>query len=306
MSDSWHVEPIIWPDERLKHAGPWHLGRQASEANANVQRQVEARGPVPIEVWGGDIRRQFVGRRICRSIKKNIGWRVDYFIPEDPFDLLCWGGWFDLAEVEVIIDIEEVFSMRASDEEWSAVFDKTFSEVVDFVIRRAPEHATAPCAALWPSRGAHALEAMRCPTGAVFRDLRGFLRDGLGLTVKEIRPSSRLARVVPQDRMGRLEAYIRDRFGVEKTDGEAAPAFPGSIFPFAALSIGIAMVLCVGSFFIGLPRLGAWAPLVAPLLSFIILNRVRSWVFVRRVHTVGDLAKWILVRRARIPCPIYW
>jgi len=205
MGDSGHYEPLRWPDERLKRAGGF--SGKAPKAARAFARQVDERGPVPPEVWGDDPQRQAVAARIGEIIRPEFGSRQANFIPQDPFGILVWGGWYDLGEVEVLMNIEEAFDINIPDDDMSLLFERTLGEVIDYVMNRPVLPGR------WPKFGKSALEARPCPEMTVFFDLRSFLRKKGVLADRRLRPSDRLGDFEPALPIESCCSYISHRFG---------------------------------------------------------------------------------------------
>jgi len=51
--------------------------------------------------------------------------------PDDPFALVAWDHNGDLSVLEVLSEIEDHLGAKLKDDEWNAMFERTFGEVVD-------------------------------------------------------------------------------------------------------------------------------------------------------------------------------
>lgn len=72
---------------------------------------------------------------IARNVKESIGWPNDYFIADDPFELMLFGD--DGAGVEVFGAIEDYLHIprgTISDEHTQTCYKLTFGQVVEFLV----------------------------------------------------------------------------------------------------------------------------------------------------------------------------
>ena len=74
-----------------------------------VDRQLFRRQKPSPARWGTDVSRIRIGQLICRVAKEQYGWSNDYFLPDDPFNIVFLVLWDDLDIVEVAMKIEEGF-----------------------------------------------------------------------------------------------------------------------------------------------------------------------------------------------------
>jgi hypothetical protein len=166
MINKVEYEPLRWPDENLKKASLYNLNHKAQKAFKEMQRIVQDRGPIPLEIWDNNPRRFEIARQLSRIIKESVGWTSDNFIPDDLFNLLCWGGWYDLREVEVLWKIEDHFIINILEDHLEMIWNFTLGQLVDYLL------ANAACPIPWPKNGEYSLEDKICPSFAAFIDIR--------------------------------------------------------------------------------------------------------------------------------------
>ena len=105
------------------------------------------------------------------------------------------GGWYDLAEVEAIWEIEGQFALDIPKDEMEKVFrGLTLGEFVDYLLENAA------VIAVWPLQGEGSLESRVCPKLAAFVDLWEFVRRCCHTECAKHRPSTDL----------RSALYVRD------------------------------------------------------------------------------------------------
>jgi len=282
--------PLTWPDAKLKSASG---GTKARKAWRAMMRQVHARGPIPAEVWGADPRRYHVASEIAEIIKTAIGWDDTNFIPDDPFDILLWGSWYDFAEVEAFMQIEIDFGIEVPWEEKERLFNSTFGQVVDYVIE------TGVCPRVWPKKGEDSLESRRCPSMAAFYDLRAFVQESCGAGDLELHPSTNLPLALNKEDLARTTAYVRRRFGVN----DFLFLYVFGLLPlpscWVVLSVAASVLICAT-----LP----WHPFLLALgcvVLWVVLGLVASMLsrpnWPMRLRTVRGLIKWLLSQREAAP-----
>lgn len=280
---------LQWPDERLKRAGLYSF--RAKHALRDMQQQVERRGPITAEVWGVEPSRWQVARRVAVIIKDAIGWKADHFIPDDPVDILLWGGWYDMGEVDAMMRIERQFAVDILKELSEAIFkgQMTFGQLVDYLI----EHAG--CLATWPRHGETSLEAGPHPSVTAFRDLTGFVERHCHAPATRIRPSTDLRAALPRSDWPQCERFLNARFGVR---GLIRRRFLGVASPGWTW-----LALCVLGV-IGTARVIGWqligsllAGLCGAILFGIVVGRLSRPTWRHRRTTARQVVKWILWRR---------
>lgn len=281
---------LAWPDKRLKKAGPFRSGAKAFR---EMKRLVERRGPIPPELWGADPRRRDVARRVSAIIKDAIAWSADYFVPEDPVDILLWGGWYDMAEIDAVMRIEGKFCVDFPKHEIETIFEGncTLGQLVNYILENAL------CLSPWPLAGDESLESRVCPKAAAFADLRAFVERHGQMQGARLRPSADLRAAVAAGNWQRLDGFVHARFGV---GGLVRRRFLGVLPPgwtWLAAS-GVSAVL-LGKLLHW--QLSAWLVLCALAMFLLGVLVARLSVPVWRIaSTTGrDVVEWILRERSR-------
>ena len=88
--------------------------------------------PSPLR-WGPDSTHLRIGHLICRLAKKQYDWVNDYFIPDDPFDIVFLTPWDDLDLVIIAMDIEEELEISLEPQEVYALCGGTVNDFVELV-----------------------------------------------------------------------------------------------------------------------------------------------------------------------------
>jgi hypothetical protein len=280
---------LTWPNERVKHSGAfsWKAGRAFRE----MDRFVKRRGPIPSEFWGGDPRRCEVAQKVSSIIKGTIGWTTDNFLPDDPVDILLWGGWYDLAEVEAIMEIEKQFVLDIPKDEIEKIFGGlTLGELVDYLLENAA------CIATWPLQGEGSLESRACPKLAAFVDLREFVQRHCHAECTKLRPSTDLRSAVRRCDWLRLDRFLRSRFDVS---GLVRRRFFGMLSPWWAWLMSSALAA------VAIGKVLRWEPngwLLGALLALVVLGilvaRLSRPTWRRGPSTAREVVEWILERRS--------
>jgi hypothetical protein len=291
MMNTTNYPPLKWPDEHLKKASVYSFNLKAGRAFKEMQKIVDERGPIPPELWGDDPRRRETAQKLSRIIKDNVGWSADNFIPDDPFDLLCWGGGYDLQEVGIFLDIEKHFVIDIPDEHIEMICKFTLGQLVDYLL------ANAACPVSWPAEGKVGLESRICPTAAAFYDLKNFIREHCINQNIDFRPSTMLTGLLDDKETILLKNYICERFGVKPI---ARKRFLGFLPPFKTwLILNFIMALVIH---LWLPSL-EWHNifiLMLPILFVlgIIVGQLSFLTWRRGLFNIRDLIKWIVDQRA--------
>ena len=89
--------------------------------------------------WEAFSRREVnVARSVSSIAKKSLGWPNDNFIPEDPFQIVVWDRYGDLATVEALAGVEATLGLRKrTTEEWDALLGKSYGEVIRIISQEA-------------------------------------------------------------------------------------------------------------------------------------------------------------------------
>jgi hypothetical protein len=257
-----------------------------------MDRLVKRRGAIPSELWGAAPRRWQVAREVSAIVKDAIGWTTDNFLPHDPVDILLWGGWYDLAEVEAIWKIEERFVVAISELDIERIWKHglTLGQLVDILLENSP------CPVAWPLSGEDSLEARPCPSRAAFADLRRFIQDHCRVEASKLRPSTDLRKALPREDWRRLDGFLQARFGARglirrRCLGVVSPLWAWLVSSAAAsLAMGNALRWQVsGSLLVSLLGLVVLGILVARL----------SWLTWRRGSTSArEVVQWLLEQRS--------
>jgi hypothetical protein len=292
MTNMIQFVPLKWPDDSLNEARLYHLHKKAQRAFQEMQRQVEDRGPIPPEIWGNDPRRLAVAQQLSRIIKDNVGWTSDNFIPDDPFDLLCWGGMYDLQEIEVLMDIEKHFIINIPENHNEMIWTFTLGQLVDYIL------ANAACPIPWPAIGGDGLEGKLCPSFSAFVDIRKFIQKHCHTENNEFRPSTKIRDLLNDKDISLLKDYICERFVVKPI--VVRKRFLAILPPFKTwLVLNILVFIAIH---LWLPTL-EWHHICALMLPTLfvlgmLVGNMSPMTYREGIVTAGDLIKWILAQRA--------
>jgi len=287
--------------------------------------QLEAREAVPPEIWGPDPRRQELAIAISEIIKEEIQWPNANFVPDDPFSLVLFniywdGSAIDGCEIECIaMKMEELTGNPIDVCLWSAMYDATFGETIDTLLALESESPVALKRGLEiPLSGPDSVEARKCPSMALFLEIRECLRRPyLDLGPLAFRPSTRVRDVLPRRTIRDLSMHILHRFRVSRP-----PWYDNAWRDSLSLGLTATMIVVVGwSLFIAwlllthpLPPADwsvLWSPLffvvpgllvtlryVLPSLVILVSERL-GYGPAPRIITFADLVRWILAERSK-------
>ena len=105
-----------------------------SYAYREILKQLNDRGAVPLSVWGDDPRRLQIAKVLEKVAQEHI-WGSDvYFFPEDSFDIVYNLTIGDLCEVEAIMELEEIFKQKFTDEFLGLLYKADMCEAIDLFI----------------------------------------------------------------------------------------------------------------------------------------------------------------------------
>jgi hypothetical protein len=208
------------------------------EQGKSLVAQLEARGPIPPEVWGPDKDRQRLAAAMSRIIANAIPWPNAHFIPEDPFSLAVFAlpnGRDDFELTEILMATESLLGWDL--DEWAlGLLDMTFGEVVDTLHEQTRTEQALPIV------GPGAPENRPCPSLAIFLDLRtNVASSSTALSRRAVRPSTKLHDILSRRGVTALDHYVRERFD---RDGFLGPEVRGTALT-ALWSGFIAALLCV-------------------------------------------------------------
>ena len=95
---------------------------------------METRGPVSVSVWG-DNPTCLQMAKVLEKVAQEWIWGPDvYFIPEDPFDIVYNLTIGDLCEVEAMMELEDIFEQKFSDDFMISLYKANMSEAVDLFL----------------------------------------------------------------------------------------------------------------------------------------------------------------------------
>jgi len=271
-----------------------------------ADEQLALRPPVPPEVWGDDPLRRRIAAFVAADIRIEVCWCSSRFIPEDPFKIMIDDPYPGMSLQLVILDIEQQWRLKMTDKEWQAALEMTFGQVVDLIMEKSPLTCEERLPAVptddeteqWAKGGNRYLGKLPCATGSVFRDIRGFLRDELGLEGAPIRPSTRMRGLVPPKGMARLDAYLKERFGIPTVLGGFWGSVP-LILAWGFLSLAASIFIATA---LKLAGVGGYFRTVPPPCVVLMPAAVMAYAFHKRwqhrlrrgIRTAGDLARWIV------------
>jgi hypothetical protein len=257
-----------------------------------MDRLVKHRGPVPAELWGADPRRCRVARSVSALIKQTIAWTSDNFLPNDPVDILLWGGWYGIGEVESLISIEERYVVEIPQPMAEKIWKEglTLGQLVDYVIE------SSPCLDGWSLSGDRSLEARSCPSRAAFYDLRKFVEGHCGAGGSRLRPSSDLRSILPRSDWHRFDRFVQARFGAR---GLIRRRFLGITRPMVVYLV-LSAVAIAAMWVIFWGNSAGWLlSSIACLIVLGILVGRPSWLtWLPRSSTTRNVVHWILKQRS--------
>jgi len=147
-------EPLHLPPEYNPRPGPVeYLGRwipflgwwwssrlevdRMMPAEKSIRDQLEARQPVPLEVWGDDPKVQAFAQWYTRKLQEQFSRRADRFIPDDPMEIVFFDDDLDYVEIIRAAGEELGFSKAWEDSVLDSIepyFSKTLGEFIDYLV----------------------------------------------------------------------------------------------------------------------------------------------------------------------------
>jgi acyl carrier protein len=117
------------------------IGPQASERRGIIT-QLKQREASCLAFWSENKQRREAFEAISKIIQRDFGYPNNYFIPEDPFEILFW-FWDDfdgMAAVEASMNLEDKFGISLSEQDFVKMLNMTLGEVVDFIVSKSCIH----------------------------------------------------------------------------------------------------------------------------------------------------------------------
>src|SRR6266404_815554 len=137
------IAPLRWPFD-WNHLTAWQkmlslipfVGPQA-RAHKDIVYQLRHRSAASIELWNRFSKSEVeLARIISKVVKEALRWPNDYFIPDDPFEIVIWDKHGDMATTETIAAIERKIGVeQKASAEWENLTKKNYGSVVRFLSR---------------------------------------------------------------------------------------------------------------------------------------------------------------------------
>jgi acyl carrier protein len=115
------------------------IGPQASERRGIIT-QLKQREASCLAFWSKNKQRREVFEAISKIIQRDFGYPNNYFIPEDPFEILFWDDFDGMAVVEASMNLEDKFGISLSEQDFVKMHNMTLGEVVDFIVSNPSIH----------------------------------------------------------------------------------------------------------------------------------------------------------------------
>jgi hypothetical protein len=131
------ILPLKWPEVQCPASSDlelWPTYRtNEGIAVSGIEAQLLIRGKQDPTVWGDQLK-FCIALVVIGIVRRVYGWSVDWFIPEDPCEIVFRLPWDDLETVEICTDIEQRLHIRLADAELNAAFDRTLGDLVDLIV----------------------------------------------------------------------------------------------------------------------------------------------------------------------------
>jgi len=109
-------------------------GRRTRHIVLKIERQLEEREKPPESIWGPDPERIALAKTVCNVITEELSWPNDYFIPEDPVNILLWSHVEGLDDVEAVMQLEEKLGVKITEEQAAEWSNGTLSQMIDSLL----------------------------------------------------------------------------------------------------------------------------------------------------------------------------
>lgn len=96
----------------------------------SIVQILASRPIIDASIWG-DVLHQEVALFLCLKVKEEIGWPNGRFIPTDSVEVILWMCEDDLEIVEIVLDIEDRFKIKISDDRIQSICKGTMNDFVD-------------------------------------------------------------------------------------------------------------------------------------------------------------------------------
>jgi hypothetical protein len=134
--------PLKWPEDlrpTSSYLELWPIYRiMEQKAVAGIEAQLLARGRPDSTAWGDPLR-YCIASIVIGIVKRVYGWSVDWFMPDDPCEIVFRFPWDDLEVAKICIDIEHRLRIKLPDEELNYALDRTLGDFVDLIVQKFKE-----------------------------------------------------------------------------------------------------------------------------------------------------------------------
>ena len=194
-----------------------------------------------------------------------------------------------LDAVEILMEVEETFEITFADSEAESIL--TPRDLIESILRKVGE-----------------ADPSVCLTQRAFNLLRQILLRRLPLKRRDIRPSSRLAELVPKPQRAQLLSEIAGELKTGPLPDVIRPPWLVKMITLQSLAVGLAMGLTLhrwapeASGSMGL-WVGLAAALAAHICTWFATARFRT-DFPSLIATIGDLSRWVTAHKSDLASPI--
>jgi len=190
--------------------------------------------------------------------------------------------------VEILMEVEEAFGVEISDAEAERM--ETPRDLIDCVMQRLGTTATATCL-----------------TQRAFHLVRRALMRQLPVTRKQVRPTERMAALVPKEQRAALVERLSQEWGAGPLPALGRPRWLVWVLSAFSAATGLGSVAILRRYaplenWGVLLLLGGMATAVMAFLAWAATERARS-EFSPEVATVGGVAQWLLAHKPDLAQP---